>query len=135
MIPWKSRREPGAPERLNAAAVYVDVISVGAGVVDKLKLGGVEVVAVNAAEVATSRSANKDDAQGKIIAATLDRDGALAGRGQPAFLVDKDMAEDLAGELASVKYGIDGKGYLTVEMKDQIASASAGRLTWPTPWR
>jgi hypothetical protein len=52
-------------ERLNATAVYVDVI--GVGVIDKLKLDGVEVVAVNAVEVAPNRSANKDDAQGRIM--------------------------------------------------------------------
>ena len=108
-------------ERLNATAVYVDVIGVGAGVVDKLKLDGVEVVAVNAAEVAPNRSANKDDAQGKIMRDYLWIEMARWLReDEPAFLVDKDMAEDLAGELASVKYGIDGKGYLTVEMKDQM---------------
>jgi hypothetical protein len=106
-------------ERLNATAVYVDVIGVGA--VDKLKFDGVEVVAVNAAEVAPNRSANKDDAQGRIMRDYLWIEMARWLReDEPAFLVDKDMAEDLAGELASVKYGIDGKGYLTVEMKDQM---------------
>jgi hypothetical protein len=108
-------------ERLNATAVYVDVIGVGAGVVDKLKLDGVEVVAVNAAEVAPNRSANKDDAQGRIMRDYLWIEMARWLReDEPAFLIDKDMAEDLAGELASVKYGIDGKGFLVVEMKDQM---------------
>jgi hypothetical protein len=108
-------------ERLNASAVYVDVIGVGAGVVDKLKLDGVEVVAVNAAEVAPNRSANKDDAQGRIMRDYLWIEMARWLReDEPAFLIDKDMAEDLAGELASVKYGIDGKGFLVVEMKDQM---------------
>ncbi|WP_246148659.1 hypothetical protein [Skermanella pratensis] len=108
-------------ERLNASAVYVDVIGVGAGVVDKLKLDGVEVVAVNAAEVAPNRSANKDDAQGRIMRDYLWIEMARWLReDEPAFLIDKDLAEDLAGEPASVKYGIDGKGYLTVEMKDQM---------------
>jgi phage terminase large subunit len=104
-------------ERLNATAVYVDVIGVGAGVVDKLKLDGVEVVAVNAAEVAPNRSANKDDAQGRIMRDYLWIEMARWLReDEPAFLIDKD----LAGELASVKYGIDGKGYLVVEQKDQM---------------
>ena len=104
-------------ERLNADAVYVDVIGVGAGVVDKLKLDGVEVVAVNAAEVAPNRSANKDDAQGRIMRDYLWIEMARGLReDEPAFLIDKDMAEDLA----SVKYGIDGKGFLTVEQKDQM---------------
>ena len=108
-------------ERLNATAVYVDVIGVGAGVVDKLKLDGVEVIAVNAAETAPNRSANKDDAQGRIMRDYLWIEMARWLReDEPAFLIDKDMAEDLVGELASVKYGIDGKGYLTVEMKDQM---------------
>jgi len=108
-------------ERLNASAVYVDVIGVGAGVVDKLKLDGVEVVAVNAAEVAPNRSANKDDAQGRIMRDYLWIEMARWLReDEPAFLIDKDMAEDLAGELASVKHGIDGKGFLVVEMKDQM---------------
>jgi hypothetical protein len=104
-------------ERLNATAVYVDVIGVGAGVVDKLKLDGVEVVAVNAAETAPNRSANKDDAQGRIMRDYLWIEMARWLReDEPAFLIDKD----LAGELASVKYGIDGKGCLVVEMKDQM---------------
>jgi phage terminase large subunit len=108
-------------ERLNATAVYVDVIGVGAGVVDKLKLDGVEVIAVNAAETAPNRSANKDDAQGRIMRDYLWIEMACWLReDEPAFLIDKDMAEDLAGELASVKYGIDGKGFLVVEMKDQM---------------
>jgi hypothetical protein len=108
-------------ERLNATAVYVDVIGVGAGVADKLKLDGVEVVAVNAAEVAPNRSANKDDAQGRIMRDYLWIEMARWLReDEPAFLIDKDLAEDLAGELASVKYGIDGKGFLVVEMKDQM---------------
>ena len=108
-------------ERLNATAVYVDVIGVGAGVVDKLKLDGVEVVAVNAAEVAPNRSQNKDDAQGRIMRDYLWIEMARGLReDEPAFLIDKDLAEDLAGELASVKYGIDGKGFLVVEMKDQM---------------
>jgi hypothetical protein len=105
-------------ERLNATAVYVDVI--GVGVVDKLKLDGVEVVAVNAAETAPNRVANRDDAQGRIMRNYLWIEMARWLReDEPAFLLDKDMAQDLAGELASVKYALDGKGFLTVK-KDQM---------------
>src|SRR4051812_6863923 len=108
-------RAKGRSERLNATAVYVDVI--GAGVGDKLKLDGVEGVAVNAAEVAPNRSANKDGAQGRIMRDYLWIEMARWLReDEPASLTDKDLAEDLA----SVKYGIDGKGYLVVEMTDQM---------------
>ena len=86
-------------ERLNATAVYVDVIG-AAGVVDKLKLDGVEVIAVNAAETAPNRCANKDDAQGSIMRDYLWIEMARWLReDEPAFLIDKDMAQDLAGEL------------------------------------
>ena len=42
---------------------------------------------------------------------------------EPSFHgVDKDTAEDLAGELASVRYKIDSSGRIVIESKDDMKS-------------
>lgn len=109
-------------EKLRADAVYVDTCGVGAGVYDKLKMDGVNVVSVNVAEAAPNRSANKEDAQGRLLRDYLWLEVAnWLKNEEPSFAgCERDLAEDMAGELASVKFKLDGAGRIVVEGKDDM---------------
>ena len=107
--------------------VDVDVIGLGAGVYDRLeelrRQGqiAVEVVPVNVAEKALP-FLHPTDAQPRLL-----RDQLWLAMAQwlredaPVFCAeDRGACEDLAGELASVGYGLDSQGHLVVEDKDHI---------------
>jgi hypothetical protein len=107
---------------LNADAIHVDVIGVGAGVVDRLKEVKQPVVAVNVAEAAPERRKSKIDAQGLRLRdhLWLEMRDWLADE-EPSFVgAEGEHAQDLAGELASVKYKFDSSGRIVVESKDEM---------------
>jgi hypothetical protein len=107
--------------------VDVDVIGLGAGVYDRLaelKRQGViagEVVPVNVAEKAPLVR-HPADARPRLLRDYLWLEVARWLREeQPVFCADDHGAcEDLAGELASVGYGLDSNGCLVVEDKDHM---------------
>ncbi len=105
-----------------ADTLYVDEIGIGAGVVDRLREEGLPVVAVNVAHTAPPRETGKE--QGRLLRDHLwltlrgwlrDEAPCLAGAG-----VSRDLAQDLAGELASVRYAFDGSGRVVIESKDAM---------------
>ncbi|WP_413205366.1 hypothetical protein [Rhodospirillum sp. A1_3_36] len=103
-----------------AQTIHVDEIGVGAGVVDRLREDGLPVVAVNVADKAPERMVGEE--RGRLLRDHL----WLALRSwlrdeAPSFAdLPRDRAEDLAGELSSVRYGFDGSGRVVVESKDAM---------------
>ncbi|WP_200296302.1 DEAD/DEAH box helicase family protein [Rhodospirillum rubrum] len=115
-----------------AGRIYVDEIGVGAGVVDRLREDGAPVVAVNVAASAPERAAGEE--RGRLLRDHLwlmvrgwlrDEAPVFAGllSGMSSCLVpgvDADLAQDLAGELATPRYAFDGSGRVVVESKDAM---------------
>ncbi|GEO80447.1 hypothetical protein [Pararhodospirillum oryzae] len=103
-----------------AERLFVDEIGVGAGVVDRLREEGAPVVAVNVAARAPEAGAGGE--RGRLLRDHL----WLAVRAwlrddQPGLAaLPRDLAQDLAGELASPRYGFDGSGRLVIEAKDSL---------------
>jgi len=109
-----------------------DVIGVGAGVVDRLIELQQPVVPVNAAERAPSRhrarwdgdkdTGKRHDADGKIMRDYLWLEMADWWENSEPSLIDaqSDAAEDLVGEVTSVRYGLDSDGRIVIESKDKI---------------
>jgi len=110
-----------------ADEIDVDVIGLGAGVCDRLvelrREGKLtcEVVAVNVATKAPPKQ-TADDAQGRLLRDYLWLEMARWLREDaPVFgAEDRQACEDLAGELASVTYGLDSNGGIIVEDKDSL---------------
>lgn len=107
------------------SAIYTDVIGIGAGVADRLRELGEPVVEVNVAQAAPARKRHSKagdgaDAQGKTLRDYLWLEMADWMReDEPSFAgVPRDIADDLAGEMASVKFSFDSSGRITVEPKD-----------------
>lgn len=106
--------------------IFVDVVGLGAGVYDRLvelREQGVitaQVSQVNASQAAPIREVA--DAQGRLMRDYVWLECARWLRDEePVFVLeDKQIAEDLAGELCSVKYKPDSKGQLVVEDKDSM---------------
>lgn len=114
---------------LGADVIHVDENGIGAGVVDRLKELGEPVVGVNVSDAAPERGRvyteddgrrTGQDAQGYKMRDHLwlemrdwfsNEDPSFAG-------ADRDHAEDLAGEVSSVKYGFDSSGRIKAESKD-----------------
>lgn len=126
-------------KRFGCAATYPDVIGVGAGVCDRLRELGEPVIEVNVSQAAPTRKRYQaarepykfelgrpavvgQDAQGKTLRDYLWIEGAAWLQGDhPSFAgVDRDVAEDMAGELSSVKYGLDSSGRIVVESKESM---------------
>lgn len=116
-----------------ARKVFVDVVGLGAGVVDRLRELRTEkkikarIVEVNVAQSAPERfdpyeEEGTVEAQGAKLRDYLWLEGARWVRDEaPSFgMVDKDIAEDLAAELSTVKYRIDSSGRLVMESKDEM---------------
>lgn len=107
--------------------VYVDVVGLGAGVYDRLaelKRHGTipcPVISVNVAEKAPPVR-HPADAKPRLLRDYLWLEVAQWLRdSQPVFCADDPGGcEDLAGELASVGYGLDSNGQLVVEDKDHM---------------
>lgn len=106
----------------NCGAIYPDVIGVGAGVADRLKELGEPVVEVNVADKAPFRETTGNEAQAKTLRDHLWISMAeWAKEDDPSFAdIDQEIGQDLAGEMASVKYRIDSDGRLVVESKDDM---------------
>jgi hypothetical protein len=130
--------------RFNVAAIHVDVIGIGAGVVDRLneqqREHGFTVVAVNVSDAATvrpktlDRHANlmPDDKFGKqdVFPRSMKEYLWLAMKDwfdeEEPVLIDgdacewSDHAKDMAAECATVRYSFDSSGKLVVESKDSM---------------
>ena len=125
--------------RFGVDDINVDVIGVGSGVVDRLKEQGVACTGVNVADAASLRPKTSDrfanltpddkfgrqDMVPRIMRDYLwlemkdwfaDEEPILCYEG----VSWKDHAQDLAGEVASVKYKFDSSGKITVEPKDDM---------------
>jgi len=104
--------------------IDVDVIGLGAGVYDRLaelrRQGGItcDVVAVNVAQKAPVPKPGEP--KPRLLRDYLWLELARWLRDEaPVFCAEDPIAcEDLAGELASVKYGLDSEGHIVVEDKD-----------------
>ena len=114
--------EPWQVEEVN-----VDVVGLGAGVYDRLAelkrqgIIAVDLVPVNVAEKAPLVR-HPADARPRLLRDYLWLEMARWLRDdQPVFCAeDPGACEDLAGELASVGYGLDSYGQLVVEDKDHM---------------
>jgi hypothetical protein len=111
---------------------YVDVGGLGAGVADRLRELGKPLIEVNFGSAAPSRKrhqAERDDSpgqKGQSAQAKLIRDLIWLEMAdwfqyeEPTFAgADKQIAEDLAGEVSTVKYRLDSSGKLQIEPKDE----------------
>lgn len=108
-------------------AIAIDAIGLGAGVYDRLaelkrqQVIWCEVIPVNVAEKAPLVR-HPADAKPRLLRDYLWLEMAQWLREDaPVFCADdRGACEDLAGELASVGYGLDSQGQLQVEDKDHI---------------
>ena len=121
-----------------AQAVYVDVIGIGSGVYDRLvemrkefddaghpKIHtNVQLVDVNVATKAPVRAVQvlETESQPYRLRDYLWLEMSKWFREEePSFAgLDSDIAQDLAGELASVRFSIDSSGRTVIESKDQM---------------
>ena len=110
--------------------INVDVCGLGAGVVDRvqevlrqLEIKHIHACGVNVAEKAPERTGfDNIDAPPFKLLDSLWLEVANFFRDETPSLISapKDYAEDLVGELSSVKYAVDSSGRLVVESKDQM---------------
>lgn len=110
-------------KKWRADNVFVDANGVGAGVADRLAEQRIPVVAVMVSEKAPERSQwSKVDGQPAKVRDHIWMEVAQwVHDEEPCFgPLERDAAEDLAGELASVKYKIDSSGRVVVESKDEM---------------
>lgn len=103
------------PDRLRPRAINVDVIGIGAGVVDRLKEMELPVVGVNVAE-AESANANSD-VQFNRLRDELWWKGRLWLEAKDCKLADDD---ETIGELTTPTYTILSNGRIQVERKDDL---------------
>ncbi len=127
--------------RFAAVAIHVDVIGIGAGVVDRLKELKLPqtIVGVNVADAATLKPKSLDrrgnfapsDKFGKQDMYPGSMRDYLWVEMQEWFAVEEpvlttadcdwiDHAKDLAAEVVSVRYGFDSSGKIKVESKDEM---------------
>jgi len=118
-----------------AVQIFVDVIGIGAGVHDRLKELGFNVMAVNVSETPSTEPAKyhrlRDELWGKM------RDWLEQRRG---FLWDNEDGE-LIGELTTPTYGFSSDGKILVEKKENMKKrglkspnkADAHNLTFALP--
>jgi phage terminase large subunit len=115
-----------AVERWAVEEIDVDVIGVGAGVVDRLeelkRQGTIRcpVVAVNVAESAPAQPIKGEPRAHRLRDYLWLEMARWLRDEQPVFTAERAMAEDLAGELASVKYRPNSNGEIEVEDKDAM---------------
>lgn len=104
----------------NADEIFVDVVGIGAGVADRLREQKFPVTDVNVAEKAPENLDPKDAVPAKLRD-YLWLEMAEWMKGSPCFMApQKENSEDLAGELATVRYGLDSSGRMVVESKDAM---------------
>lgn len=126
------------------ASINVDVIGIGAGVVDRLSELGLPVYGVNVAESPANNPADTKYARLRDELWFKGRDWLAA---RDSILLDDD---DLIGELTSPKYSILSNGNIKVESKQEMRSrgvkspnladawlltfaSDSGRNTWAKP--
>lgn len=115
-----------AVEQWQVDEVCVDVIGLGAGIVDRLlelQEAGIllcEVTPVNVAEGAPEPP--HGEPRGRLLRDYLWLELARWLREEaPIFAApDRDAMSDLAGELSSVRYKIDSNGRIVIESKDEM---------------
>jgi hypothetical protein len=107
---------------LAADAIHVDATGIGAGVCDRLREQRAPVVDVNVAESAPEGNGRSAEALPFKLRDYLWLECAAWMRdGEPSFaMAPKDHAEDLAGELCSVRYTLDSFGRIVAESKDSM---------------
>ena len=107
---------------LAADAIHVDATGIGAGVCDRLREQRAPVVDVNVAESAPEGNGRSAEALPFKLRDYLWLECAAWMRdGEPSFaMAPKDHAEDLAGELCSVRYTLDSSGRIVAESKDSM---------------
>lgn len=105
-----------------ADSIHVDVVGLGAGVADRLREQKAPVVDVNVAETAPDRKRGTTEAQPWKLRDYLWLEMSEWFRDEHPSLADveRDHAEDLAGEVASVRYALDSSGRLVIESKDAM---------------
>lgn len=103
------------PADQRPASINVDVIGIGAGVVDRLKELGLPVYGVNVAEAAATNIA--DDAQYSRLRDELWFKGRAWLAALDCKLCDDD---DLIGEMTTPKYSILSNGSIKVESKQEM---------------
>ncbi len=113
---WVAGKAIALRRRFNANNVYVDEIGIGAGVVDRLNELREPVIGVNVA----SASPTREGEQARLMRDYLWLEMAdWMIKENPSFiLLDKEIAGDLAGELASAKYDFDSSGKTFMKSKD-----------------
>lgn len=105
----------GAPESARPAAINVDVIGIGAGVVDRLKEMGLPVVGVNVAEAESVRE-NADLSFNRLRDELWWR-GREWLQARDCWMPDDD---ETIGELTTPTYTILSNGRIQVERKDDL---------------
>ena len=120
-------------EAWDADTIYVDENGLGGGVVDRLRELKKPVVGVMVTESAPDNARKYTTKDGRTVISDANpwrlRDhlwqemARWVREDEPTFKpVDRDNAEDLAGELASIKYKINSAGCLVIESKDDMKS-------------
>lgn len=114
---WTTGRAKQLREKFGCTGIFVDSIGVGAGVVDRLRELREPVTDVNVATAAPPRA----QGQGKTLRDHLWLEMATwLEEEKPSFSqVQREIAEDLAGELVTPRYSIDSSGRFVIESKDQ----------------
>jgi len=101
--------------------IHVDVVGLGAGVADRLREEGAPVVDVNVAAAAPERRLGGVDGSPYKLRDFLWLETAEWLRTEVSMAdAPRDEAQDLAGELASVRYGVNSSGKIVVESKDAM---------------
>jgi hypothetical protein len=110
---WQSRK---------IDAIHVDVVGLGAGVADRLRENKAPVVDVNVAEAAPERERGGVEAVPNKLRDFLWLEMSEWFRDAEPSLVKAphDEAQDLAGEVSSVKYALNSLGKIVVEAKDAM---------------
>lgn len=123
-----------AANKFRIDVIYVDSNGLGAGVASRLtelKTEGkiaADVVRVNVSKAAPDRPDDRD-AQARTLRDFVWLEVAQWLReAEPSFaLCDRDTAEDLAGELATVKFRLDSEGRIVVESKEDMKKRLKGK--------
>ena len=113
-------------ERYKAVGIWVGVAGF-AGIADRLKEQGENVIEVNEGGGAPRKQPG-DEFTPRNVRAAMWIEGARWLRDEkPSFsIIDRSIADDLAGELAAPRFSFDSSGRLTIESKDELKKS--GRL-------
>jgi phage terminase large subunit len=114
-------------DRWQVDEIDVDIIGIGSGVYDRLaelrRQGSIRcaVVAVNVAEAPPLHPSQGEPRPRRLRDYLWLTMAAWLREEEPIFAAeDRQACEDLAGEVACVKYGLDSNGYLVIESKDEM---------------